>query len=106
MAEMTNSDKIAQLQKLQGSKGWGVIVEDLFDKLDKLENSILGIVEPEWHEVKFTQWDIEKQKRAFLKMLENYPQTLIDELTPIEDPDPVTDEELIAKASENMMDIW
>lgn len=97
--------RIADLKKLQNSKGWEIIHSDLVEKLDSIEDNILNNVVPEFNEQKFSQWDLEKQKRAFLKLLLDYPKTLIKEFTPIEDPDEALDAELMEKATKNMQDI-
>lgn len=97
--------RIADLKNLQNSAGWEVIHSDLAEKLDSIENNILNNVVEDFNEVKFTQWDLEKQKRAFLKMLLEYPETLIKQFTPIEDPDEALDAELMAKATQNMEEI-
>lgn len=98
MAKAEKDQRIAQLRNLQKSKGWEVIVTDLLKNLEKLETNILALVEPGHNEIKFTQWDIEKYRRAFLNMLINYPEQLIEEYTPIEDPEEQAEKDLIEKA--------
>lgn len=98
MANTPEDQRIAELKKLQKSKGRDVIVDDLLRKLEVLESNILDNVQEGYNVVKYNQWDIEKVKRAFLVMLKEYPETLIKNFTPIEDPEELLESELLEKA--------
>lgn len=85
MSKKWQDPRVADLQKLISSKWWDIVAGSLLEKLEKLEESILDNVIHDFNEVKYTQWDMEKTKRAYFKLLLEYPEKLMAEMATIDD---------------------
>ena len=73
-----HNQQVDDLKNLQVSPWWDLVVNDVLKRLEDVESLILTGMLEDFNTQKYTQWDIERVKRAFLLLLKDYPEVLIE----------------------------